>query len=295
MRSIFLIGLFLILTLPALAGDAPGNQLRRKIRDLHDDSVEDNCRKAMEFLTKHASEPKVQAALLEEYYKTTDPQAKEECMVLLSRARGFQPDEKFIREVLTRMHHYGKPEALSSGEPAGNTGALLVAANATRFKELIASELADGFQAKDNTLWMQYAIIRALAKAHILDDYADRFSPAYLKRLAENLQDDTTSLNARVAASAFIFLGKHGASALRDVPQSANLQGRQLALLLLSYVTGSIDLPALGVRLNQLQYFDIEQQDLEDFNPAKRSNEDVSEGPPPPFDLPSDDKPAESQ
>jgi hypothetical protein len=287
MRAFTLGLLFLAILVSPVSGEVSDRVLRKRIKDLHNDEIQDNCKSAMAFLRKHVEEPAVKKALLDEFYSTNDAQAKEECMVLLCHSQTFQPDEQFMRAVLKRMHHYGKPSELSSGEgesssePAGNAGALLIARQANKFTDLILAEIRDDFVAKDNGLWFQYTLIRALAKGHVLDPHADRFSRNYLKRLAENLQDDKIDLNARVAMCAFVFLSKIGVSTLSEVPQSSNLQGRHLALVILSYVSGQTNLRTFGSQLNQLGYFDMEREDLDDFDPEQNSNDAVCEGPRP--------------
>jgi hypothetical protein len=239
MRLILLPLLAAVIQVQTASAEISDDTLRRKIADLHDDGIPDNCGDAVTFFSAHSREKKVQSALLNEFNKTTDPQTKEECMVLLCHAPGFQPDEQFMRAVLKRLHEYGKPSMMSPGdEPAGNAGAGFLVTQIRHFPDLILSEIHDDFAVED--LWVQYVVIRALDKAGLLKSYEKRFSESFLKRLAGHLQSDDISRNATTAANAFISLGKIGVSALRNVPTASDLQGRQLALAILSHLSGKI-------------------------------------------------------
>jgi hypothetical protein len=219
-----------------IAGVGP-EKLKREILALRSDREDGNCREAMGFLTKNIEEEHVRAALLAELYGTKDWQARESCLVLLCRSKSFQPDEKFMRMVLARIHAWGRPEHFCC-EPGGDVAAVYLVNQVAKYPDLIAGEIRESFSAKDNSLWVQYVIIRALAKARLIDRYADRFSPAYLKSLASNLQDDSITCSAMVATGAFLFLGKIGMPVLKDVPHASDLQGREYASSILTCLSG---------------------------------------------------------
>ena len=214
--------------------------IEENIHALRHDRIPGNCGAAMDFLSKHSSEKRVQASLLAEYYRTPDAQSKEECMVLLCDAKDFVPDETFMREVIKRMHHYGKPAVLRSGKAAGDAGAELLKRNINRFADLAIKEVTENFGPKDNSLWVQSKVIQALAKAGFPNNSAKLFTSAYLERLVVNLQDDEIFGNAKEATAALFALGKIAVPALREAPRRSTLQGRQLALIVLSYANGKM-------------------------------------------------------
>jgi hypothetical protein len=275
MRLVLIPLLAAVIQVQPASAEVSDEVLRRKVADLHHDWVPGNCGDSMTFLREHSDEKKVQSALLDTFYKTEDPQTKEECMVLLCHAPGFQPDEKFMQAVLKRMHHYGKPNVLRGGEAAGDAGALLIATQIQKYPDLVASEIRENFSIDD--LWVQYAVIRALAKGGLLKSNENRFSESYLNTLAKHLQNDNIPGNAKTATCAFVFLGKIGEPALRNVPRSSDLQGRQLALALLSYSSAKITLPQLDHKLERFDYFDWSSSD---FDLTKFSNVYVDSGPP---------------
>lgn len=242
--------LILVATLIAAFGQVHAGigdeALRRKIGNLRNDRKEGNCGDAQDLLVKNVENPRVQAALLNELYSTKDLQSKESCLVLLCRAKSFQPDEKFIRTLLARIRVWGSPYDPPCCEPAGDVGAIFLVGHAAKYGDLIAAEIREGFSPKDNSLWYQYIIIRTLAKAGIIAQHANRFTPGYLHALAKNLQNDDVLQNAKVATAAFLLLGKIGLPVLQEVPRASDLQGRELASAIVAYLSGTGPLSKLA-------------------------------------------------
>ena len=251
------------------AGIGP-EKLKKQIVALRSDREEGNCGDAMELLTKNIEEEHVQAALLAELYSTKEWQARESCLVLLCRSKSFQPDEKFIRTLLARIHAWGRPEHFCC-EPGGDVAALYLVSQVANYPDLIAGEIREGFSAKDNSLWVQYVIIRALAKTRLIDRYADRFSPPYLKTLASNLQDDSITCNAMVATGAFLFLGKIGMPILKDIPRASDLQGREYASSILTCLSGDKSFSALA-EADETYCGALGGDDLRDFDLDRPTN-----------------------
>lgn len=263
----------------ARAAGVGAEKLNREIVNLRSDNKAANCQAAMDFLTQNIEEPNVQAALLAELYSSKDWQAKESCLVLLCRSKSFQPDEKFMRVLLTRIHAWGRPKVFCC-EPGGDAAALFLVSQVAKYPDLIAGEIRERFSPKDNSLWVQYVIIRALAKAKVIDRYADRFNTAYLKNLALNLQEDEITCNAMVATGAFLFLGKIGIPALKDVPHASDLQGREYASSILTCLSGTKSFSELA-QAEGTSCGALADGDLEDFDLDKTSNNEVLVGPNP--------------
>jgi hypothetical protein len=279
MKTPYLALLVLLACLSLVRAGVGPEKLKRKIIDLRSDRKAENCGAAMDFLSHNVEDQKVQTALLEELYSTKDWQAKESCLVLLCKAKTFQPDEKFMRLLLARVRDWGRPEFFCC-EPAGDAGAIFLVGQTPRFADLIASEIREGFSPKDNSLWYQYVIIRALAKTRLIDKYADRFPAGYLKSLAENLQNDEITCNAMVATGAFLFLGKVGIPFLKDVPRASDLQGRELASSILSCLSAKTPFSELAER-EESACGALAEGDLGDFDLDKPVNEQVLVGPVP--------------
>jgi hypothetical protein len=274
-----LIGLLgILMTLCAVKAGIGDDALRRRLRDLRDDRKERNCGDAMDVLEKDIEDPKVRDAVLSELYATKDLQVKEACLVLLCRSRSFEPDEQFMRTLLSRMQYWGPPGETCC-TPAGTEGALFLVAQVPKYADLIASELKDGFSVRDNSLWYQYVLIRALAKGRVIDHYADRFTPEYLNTLAQNLQDDKVMGNAAVAASAFLLLGKIGLPVLHTVPRASDLQGREFARKLLAYSAGELSREDFAKTYNQEGEAGLWRDQLQDSDPLNDVNQNVLVGP----------------
>jgi hypothetical protein len=280
MKIALLIFAGLFTTLSRVHAGIGDDALRRKIADLRNDRKEGNCGEAQNLLSKNVEDPRVQAALLRELYSTKDRQSRESCFVLLCQAKTFQPDEKFIRALLVRIRAWGRPYEPPCCEPAGDVGAIVLVRHAQNFADLIAAEIHGGFTTKDNSLWHQYVIIRTLAKAGIIERYADHFTPEYLRALAHNLQDDNVLRNAKLATAAFVFLGRIGLPVLKEVPRTSDLQGRELASAIIAYVSGTGELAKL--ERSGYEGVGLDGEEIEDLDSQTSGNEiNLIEGPVP--------------
>jgi hypothetical protein len=275
-KGLSVVALSFVLILLALnasrASDVSEATLRRKLKDLRNDDIARNCAEASDFLAEHAGDRKVQEALLREF-SVTDAQGREAILNLLYAAPGFQPDEHFIKIVLDRMRHYGMPDDRLSLNPAGNGGADFLIGQAKRLGDSIAAAIDTHFSGRDNSLWFQYAIARALAKGGVIEHYADRYTDEFFKNLAKNLKSDDVERNAELATMTFIFLGKIGAPTLQSTANTSDRQSRQIARLLLSYFSHEITIYQLCKRLGQSEFigFDCyeDRSDLDDCDLTK--------------------------
>jgi YARHG domain len=247
--------------------------LRRKLRDLRDDHTGHNCTEACAFFGDRASDPSIQEALLREF-QVTDAQGRECIFHILYEAANFHPDSQFIQAVLKRMQHYGSPDdRLAFPTGAGSDGADFLIKHVKEFGDLVAGAINSNFTGRDNSLWFQYAVARALAKGRIIDQYASRYDENFLSTLADNLKNDRISSNAELAAATFLFLGDIGVRKLQSVANGSDRQARKIAALILSYFSDQLTMDELCERLGQSEFigFDcVEGQDnLEDCDPKK--------------------------
>jgi hypothetical protein len=231
----------------AIGAGISDSQLHQKLMELRSDQVKWNCSKAMDALAGHVDEIKVQKALLARL-STNDIQEQEAIVLLLFKAKNFKPDSAFVSLVLKRLHHWGRPERMVDG-PAGDEGADFLIAHANEFGDLIAAEISDSFTIKDYSLWVQYAVTRALTKGGVLDRYASKYSPAFLRNLGDQLKSDDVPNNAELAVMTFLFLGKVGVPALEEVAKGSDPQGAQIAKLLLDYIGGKLAMRDLRQKL----------------------------------------------
>jgi hypothetical protein len=242
--------------------------LRPKLIALRSDHVNWNCSEAMEFLAKHTDEAKVQKALLARL-STKDAQEQEAILLLLFNAKGFKPDNAFMNIVLKRLHHWGRPERMVDG-PAGNAGADFLIAHASDFGDLIAAEISDSFTIKDYSLWVQYAVTRALAKGKVIDRYAAKFSPTFLRNLGDQLKSDDVPNNAELATMTFLFLGKIGVPTLEELAKGSDTQAAQIAKLLLKHFAGKLTMRELNEKLGSSELIGFDENDLDDCDLKKQ-------------------------
>jgi hypothetical protein len=261
--ALTLVSVFILWALNARASEVTDETIRRKLKDLRSDDIARNCAEAMSFLVEHAGEKKIQEALLKELY-LTDAQGHEAILTLLYGASGFQPDEHFIKTVLERMRHYGMPDNRLDLQPAGDAGADFLIKQAKAFGDVIAAAIDSHFSGRDNSLWFQYAVARALAKGRVIDQYAARYTDEFFKSLTKNLTSDDLDRNAEFATMTFIFLGKIGVPTLRSTESKSDKQGRQIAQLLLSYFSQKITIDQLCKRLGKAEFIGFDC--LEDYS-----------------------------
>jgi hypothetical protein len=257
-----------------VSGEISDSVLRQKLVALRSDGVKWNCAEAMKFLSAHVDEAKVQSALLERL-STKDEQEQEAILLLLFKAKGFKPDNAFMSIVLKRLHHWGRPERMVDG-PAGNAGADFLIAHASQFGDLIAAEIRDSFTIKDYSLWVQYAVTRALAKGQVLDRYAAKFSPTFLRNLGDQLKSDDIPNNAELATMTFLFLGKIGVPTLEELAKGSDTQAARIAKLLLEHFAGKLSMRDLNAKLGSAEFigFDFDdsspENDLDDCDLKKQ-------------------------
>jgi hypothetical protein len=241
-------------------------ELSKRMLELKDDNVKWNCSKAMEILTPHCGEVKVQKALLARL-SSDDPQEREAVLLLLMGGKGFKPDKTFMGILLKRMHHWGRPLRMVDG-PAGDAGADFLIAHATEFGDQIAAEISDTFTIKDYSLWVQYAVARGLAKGGVLDKYASKYTRTFFRNLSIQLKSDDIPNNAELATMTFLFLGKLGVPTLQDVAKHSDDQGRQIAKLLLDYFGGKLSIRKLNEKLGSAGFIGFDanegEYDLDD-------------------------------
>lgn len=253
----------------ALGGESPRDiAIRRKIAQLKSDRITWNCFEGMNFLAQHSRNPSVQREL-RAHLSTTDDQQREAILILLCRAKAYTPDRDFIEAVLDRMAIYGRPRRFSWSEPAGDAGADFLISHAKQHGPRIASRISDEFKIDDNSLWFQYAIARSLAKAHVIHNFANSYSPKFMTRLAAQLRSDEIPNNAQLATMTFLFLGDLGKPTLRVISRRGDEQARQLSTLILSFLDKRISIDELDSAVGRFDFIGFDPGDLRDCDVNK--------------------------
>src|ERR1700736_4413881 len=77
------------------------DQIRQAFLDLREDQIKYNCSRATYWLYKHRDSLRDQ--VLDELYRTNDPQARDALLLVLFNTTSFNPDERFARLVVQRL------------------------------------------------------------------------------------------------------------------------------------------------------------------------------------------------
>src|SRR5947207_12663807 len=85
---------------PGILAAPPPEELRRAFADIRSDNIPHNCEHATEWLLKYGDE--IRDQLLAELYRT-DRQGRDAILHVLFNTPSFQPDERFIRFLFTRL------------------------------------------------------------------------------------------------------------------------------------------------------------------------------------------------
>jgi hypothetical protein len=197
----------------------------------------------MNLLERHREE--IKDRLLAEFYKT-DSQGREAIFQLLFETKSFIPDERFMKAVLRRMHHYGSPDWNFPRDPSGDAGAEYIVKQALRFGALFVQEL------RFDDPFTQCAITCALRKNHLLEQYRPFFTEDILRRLSIHLKNDRHPGNAQQAGLIFFLIGETGLPVLRNVASQREEQSRGVARALISYFEKKINRRELAAELNEL-------------------------------------------
>jgi len=258
----------------SLCADSFDVILRKNMADLRSDKIKWNCSEAMDFLGQHVNRRDVQAAISSRL-TTKDVQEKEAVLLLLMQAENFKPDENFIRMLLQRMKHWGRPKRMDDG-PAGDAAANYLIGHAHKFGDLLASEITPQLKIDDNSLWFQYAIARALAKGGVIKRYALKYDAAFMTKLVKHLNDDEVPNNAQLAIMTFLFLGEIGVPTLQAATKSPDEQARVLSVMLLKYLSKHMTIRELGEQLAGHYGFDDDEGGNGDLDDCDLSRSVIS-------------------
>jgi hypothetical protein len=251
MRVALLLFLFVIDLSPVFGGTLTQSALNGALRDLRNDRTLYNCRDAMDLLMEHREE--IASRLVTEFYQT-DSQGREAIFQILFETKSFVPDEKFIRAVLRRMHHYGSPDWNFPTHGSGDAAAEYIVKQTLKFGAMFVDEL------HFDDPFTQCAITCALNKNHVLEQYKPFFTDAILGRLAAHLRDDEHPGNAQQAGLIFFLLGDRGLPVLRKVAAGREEQSRGVAQAFIAYFEKRVGRRDLATQLDY--WISLGEQDL---------------------------------
>ena len=216
------------------------DEVRRAFADIRDDNIPHNCEHATEWLLKYREDVKDQ--LLAELYRT-DRQGRDAILHVLFNTPSFQPDERFIRFLFTRMaeqNRYVKSNMIfkdTSGalrwSGAHWEGWRFINDHYELFEPYLKEEIG-----KTDSVFVMWASAWLAKWRGSFDNYAPLFTPAVLQKAALNLRNDNISYNASQAVRLFLLLGDQSLPTLRDAETSGDAQGRMLAKATIEALAG---------------------------------------------------------
>ena len=223
-------------------------EIRHKLTDLRSDDVPHNCERATKWFLKNRE--KLKAQLVEEFYETKDPQAKDAIFHVLFNTTSFVPDARFVAAVITRLPQQDKFVGNGNifkglSEPRDRINR--IGADGAHWEAW--TFINDHFEAfepklkeqigKTDSVLVLWATAWLLKKRGLLEDNVALFTPAVLARAAANLKNDNIDYNASQAVRLFLLLGDSSLPALRAAAQSPDNQASSLAKATIEALGGS--------------------------------------------------------
>lgn len=221
-------------------------EVQKAFRNLRNDHISYNCSRAAYWLYKHREALRVQ--ILEELYATKDAQARDVLLDLLFATKGFVPDEKFARFVVSRLREEDSrasnnwcvipsrgvsddlyPEAFNDGPHHIAFG--FMNAHYSLFEPLLKSEI----NSSDDT-WEIWSIAALMNARGELAENAALFTAEVLRKGGRSLRNDDVAYNASEAARLFLILGKQTLPVLSELSKSHDTQQASLARALADYI-----------------------------------------------------------
>jgi hypothetical protein len=251
------IGVLWLVLASSLIAAPPPDEIRHAFSDIRDDNIPHNCEHATEWLLKYRAELKDD--LLAELYRT-DRQGRDAILHVLFNTPSFQPDERFIRFVLTRLYEQNR-YVKSNTIFKDTTGALTWSGahfEAWRFindhygifEPYLKEELG-----KTNNVFVLWATAWLAKWRGVFADYAPLFTPAVLQKAAFNLKNDNVSYNASQAVRLFLLLGDQSLPSLREAAAAGDPQAKSLAKATMDALAGKRK--AFGYLVSKLDIVEV--------------------------------------
>jgi len=213
------------------------SEVRQAFIDLRQDKIRYNCSRATIWLMKNRAALRDQ--MLNELYRTSDPQERDALLLVLFRTDTFYPDERFARFLVQRLREedsrvpnfvLGLPEGeTGEDELPGHGGAHHVAwelidKNYPLFEPLLKAEVG-----QTTDIWELWAIAWMFKKHNVLSANSGLFTRDVLNRAADALKNDAIGYNASQAMRLFLMLPKQSTPIVRAVANSSDAQQRYFA------------------------------------------------------------------
>jgi hypothetical protein len=230
-RLLFFLGALVALFHGHLWAAPPEEDLRRAFADIRDDKVPHNCSRGTEWLLHYREELKED--LLAELYRT-DRQGRDAILHVLFNTDSFQPDERFIRFVFSRMEEtdrYVKSDSIfkaPSGHLAWSGSHWEAWCYIDDHFDLFEPYVKEAIGRSENPFVLWAAAWLAKQRG-IMADYAPLFTPEVLHRAAANLREDQFPYNASRAVRLFLLLGDQSLPTLRDAARDGDRQAKMFA------------------------------------------------------------------
>jgi hypothetical protein len=223
------------------------SEVRQAFVDIRDDHVRNNCCRATYWL--YINREKLRNQILEELYRTNDAQARDALLSVLLLWDTYNPDERFARLLLQRLHtgdpklFVGLPkdapeDAKAKFNSKGDPVWVFIDAHYAFFEPLLKAEIANA----DSSMFELWSIAWLMKKRGALAENSELFTENVLRRAGSNLKDDSEGYNASQAARLFLLFPKKSLPVLAELSQSTDIQQRSLARALTDAISkGSKD------------------------------------------------------
>jgi hypothetical protein len=187
--------------------------------------------------------------MLEELYRTNDPQACDALLIVLFRTETLDPDERFARFVVQRLREedrrvsnftLGLPQSEQGGDQLPDTGGAqhdaweFIDHHYSLFEPLLKAEVG-----QTTDIWELWAIAWMFKRHNVLSVNAQLFTDEVLGLAAAALKNDNVAYNASEAMRLFFMLPKQSTPVVRAVSNSSDPQQRYLARAFLDALRGS--------------------------------------------------------
>jgi len=228
-----------VITSPVLAAPT-SEEIRRAFIDIRDDNIPHNCEHATEWLLKYRDE--IIDQLVAELYRS-DRQGRDAILHVLFNAPSFQPDERFVRFMFTRMNEenrYVKSNMIFK-DTSGRVRWSGAHWEAWRFIndhfDLFEPYVKEEVSKTDSALVLWSAAWLAKWRG-FFDNYAPLYTPEVLRKAALHLRNDKISYNASQAVRLFLLLGDQSLPTLREAQASGDQQTKMLAKATIDALAG---------------------------------------------------------
>ena len=221
--------------------------LRQAFIDIRNDNISYNCSRATAWLMKNRRTLRDQ--ILEELYRTDDPQARDALLIVLFRTETLEADERFARFVVQRLREedtrvsnftLGLPEAdqeigqLPDSAGAQHDACEFIDRHYNLFEPLLKAEVGE-----TRDIWELWAIAWMFKKHNVLSANAHLYTDQVLGVAVAALKNDNVGYNASEAMRLFLMLPKQSTPIVRAVSDASDSQQRYLARAFLDAIRGS--------------------------------------------------------